>query len=308
MKLRDLDALSRAPHGLLVRSDLLRAGFSPHRWRQAIVTGSLIEVMPGVAVVPTRPITDDVILAAAVASTGPNAVLSHRSAARLWGVEGLPERPIDVTRTDPRARPAQAQRAGVMVHRPRDLMDVRPITVRELPVTNPVRTLLDLGAVAPHAVDRALTHFRVSRRITLAQVRHAIADHSTHGRSGLGPLRAALRNQHLDDLPPDSQLEETMARLIRRFSLPPMQFHARLAGYEVDFWIVGTCLYLECDGWAAHGLKRDQFEFDRTRTSVLSAAGLVGIRVTWRQVTQKPREVAELIVMNLERWAPELLR
>ena len=157
------------------------------------------------------------------------------------------------------------------------------------------------------AVDRALTHLRVTRRVALEQVRQAVERHSQPGRAGLGPLRRALQQQQLDERPADSVLEEAMARLIRRFGLPPMVFHQRLAGFEVDFWVVGTCLYLECDGWAAHGLNRDQFEFDRRRTAVLSGAGLVGMRFTWRQVMREPQVVAALVWRNIERWAPHLL-
>lgn len=306
MKLRELEALARPPHGLLVRHDLLRAGFAPYTWRRAIVTAALVEVMPGVAVVPTRPITDEVIMAAAVLSVGPNAVLSHRSAARLWGVDDVPDHPIDVTRSDPRHKVGALRRHGVVVHRPTDVLALKPRLVNNLPVTNPVRTLLDLGAVAPWAVDRALTHFRVKRHLTLAEVRAALVDHGSPGRAGIGALRQALANQQLDDRPADSALEEAMARLVRRFGLPPMAFHHRLAGYEVDFWIIGTCLYLECDGWAYHGLMRDQFEFDRQRTAVLSGAGYVGVRFTWRQVMREPGTVAGLIWNNLEQWAPDL--
>lgn len=306
MKLRELDALARPPHGLLVRSDLLTVGFSPHRWRQAVVAGSLVEVMPGVAVAPTRPVTDEVMLAAAVYSVGERAVLSHRSAARLWGVEGLSGHPIDVTRSDPRRKVGSLQRHGVVVHRPTDRMDLRPVTVHDLPVTNPVRTLLDLGAVAPHMVDRALTYFRVKRLVTIGQVHQALADHSRQGRVGLGALRQALAEQQLDERPADSALEEAMARLAIRFGLPALAFQHRLAGYRVDFWIVGTCLYIECDGWAYHGLKRDQFEFDRRRSAELTAAGFVGIRFTWRQVRRQPAQVAALIWHNLERWAPHM--
>lgn len=292
---------------MLVRHDLLAAGMSRQTWRRAINQGLLHEVMPNVAVVAGRPITTDLELIAAVYSVGERAVLSHRSAARVWGVEGLPDRPIDVTRTDPRQRQCSLQRHGVVVHRPIDLMDLRPVTVSDLPVTNPVRTLLDLGAVAPNIVDRALTHFLVKRHLSLAQVRAALADHSRHGRVGIGALRRAVASQQLDERPADSVLEEHMARLARRFGLPPMQFQKELAGLRVDFWIVGSPLYLECDGWAFHGLQRDQFEFDRRRTAVLSAAGYVGVRFTWRQVTKRPAEVAALVWQNIERWAPQLL-
>jgi very-short-patch-repair endonuclease len=307
MNLQRLLLYARPPHAVLVRHDLMAAGVSRHTWRRAIDQGLLQEVMPKVAVAAGRPITSELELIAAVYSVGDQAVLSHRSAARVWGVEGLPDHPIDVTRTDPRQRQCSLQRPGVMVHRPADLADLRPLTVNDLPVTNPVRTLLDLGAVAPDAVDRALTHFRVTRRLPLSQVREALERHGAHGRTGVAALRQALAEQQLDELPPDSQLEERMARLVSRYGLPPMQFHARLATFEVDFWIIGTPLYLECDGWAYHGLQRDQFEFDRARTAALSAAGFVGVRVTWRQVTRDPQHVADLVWRNVARWAPHLL-
>lgn len=306
MKPSQLDGLTRPPHGLLVRSDLHMAGMSRHTWRRAITQGDLVEVMPGVAVVATRPITVPLRMAAAVLSVGPGALLSHRSAAHVWGVEAMPTHPIDVIRVDYRSRPGNLGRTGVVVHRPRDLVDLRPVTHGDQVVTNPLRTLLDLGAVMPRSVEAALQHMRVKRLVTLDDVTIALTNHASPGRKGLGALRAAVASQQLDRVPPDSVLEEHMARLVRRFGLPPVKFHARLANHEVDFWIIGTCLYLECDGWSSHGLKRDQFEYDRKRTAILSAAGFVGIRVTWRQVMQQPHLVAELVWHNIEHWAPEL--
>jgi very-short-patch-repair endonuclease len=67
-----------------------------------------------------------------------------------------------------------------------------------------------------------------------------------------------------------------------------MRFHPTIAGYEVDFLVVGTNVVIECDGWSTHGLDRDQFEFDRLRDADLVAAGFVVVHVTWRQLTQAP--------------------
>jgi very-short-patch-repair endonuclease len=74
-----------------------------------------------------------------------------------------------------------------------------------------------------------------------------------------------------------------------------MEFHATVAGYEVDFLVVGAKVVVECDGWQWHGLDRDQFEFDRARDAQLLAAGYVTVRVTWRQLRAEPARVAQRI-------------
>ena len=88
-------------------------------------------------------------------------------------------------------------------------------------------------------------------------------------------LRAALDDWVLDSKPVDSILEPMMRRVLSRFGLPPAQFHAIVAGYEVDFHFVGTPVVLECDGWESHGRNRRQFEFDRERNASITAAGFV---------------------------------
>ena len=119
-------------------------------------------------------------------------------------------------------------------------------------------------------------------------LRTAIDVHARRGRHGVPAFRAALDDWVLDGKPVDSILEPMMMRVLKRFGLPPAQFHAIVAGYEVDFHFPGTPLVLECDGWESHGRNRDQFEFDRVRNSVVTAAGfIVGgavrrLRGAWR--------------------------
>lgn len=61
-----------------------------------------------------------------------------------------------------------------------------------------------------------------------------------------------------EELPPDSTLETEMANFVAKYRLPPVVFHPIVAGYEVDFLVVDTTVVIECDGWATHGLQRDQ--------------------------------------------------
>jgi very-short-patch-repair endonuclease len=194
-----------------------------------------------------------------------------------------------------------------MIHRPRDVGDLRPSLWRNIPVTNPLRTLVDLGAVDPAGVRPCLERMVIAGFVSPAAVRAALDRHSRPGRAGVTALRAVLDDWTLNERPPDSVLEEAMNRLVSRFSLPRLVFHPRLAGYEVDFIVAGSCIVIECDGWATHGLLREQFERDRVRDADLMAAGYVVLRVTWRQIRRHPALVARRVRAVLSRFAPGLV-
>ena len=115
-------------------------------------------------------------------------------------------------------------------------------------------------------------------------------------------MRLALESWLGEEAPPDSQLESKMAKLVAAYDLPAVEFHASVAGYEVDFLVVGTRIVLECDGWGTHGLNRDQFEFDRVRNDELLAAGYITSHFTWKQLTSNPGRVATRIRKVIDRW------
>ena len=98
-----------------------------------------------------------------------------------------------------------------------------------------------------------------------------------------------------------------MGEILMTFGLPRAEFHATVGGYEVDFWIIGSAVIIECDGWSAHGADHDQFEFDRVRDADLLAKGIVTLRVTWRQLVRTPRAVAGRIRATLAQWSPDVL-
>jgi very-short-patch-repair endonuclease len=94
-----------------------------------------------------------------------------------------------------------------------------------------------------------------------------------------------------------------MRRLVDRHGLPPVEFHPRIGGWEVDFRVVGTPVLLECDGWAFHGLLRATFERDRERDAELAALGWITVRFTYRAITARPKQVAARIGDVVARWA-----
>jgi very-short-patch-repair endonuclease len=226
----------------------------------------------------------------ALSSIKPPAVASHRSAAALWGFGPIPD---DVDVLIPHRRKPRP-RSGIAIHRSLDF-DIRDFSsLSGLPVTNPLRTLVDLGAVAPEAVEPAVASTAISRLVVPSAARAELDRRSVGGRPGLGPLRAALDDWPLGDEAPNSELEILVAKMLRRHRIYGFEFHRLIAGFEVDFANSARRTVLECDGWEFHS-SRTAFESDRHRDVVLAAHGWLVLRVTWWQVVEEQAATAELI-------------
>jgi hypothetical protein len=289
-RLRDL-ALRQ--HGLLTRAQLGEAGVSRDAWYRAQRAGRLIGVAPGVAALPGAAATEvQRILAATLWAGG---VASHRSAAYLWDAAGAPS-VVDVTLEDRRRRDAPG---WICVHRPRDRAELRSVPRRGVYVTNPLRTLVDLGQVAPEAVSSVLAAMLGSGLVSHAAVQASVRRHSRRGRHGVVALRSALEAWSIAGKPPDSHLELVMADLLVRGGLPAAVFHHRVRGFEVDFCFPVERVIVECDGWEVHGRDRAQFERDRRRDAALIADGWIVLRFTWSQITQHPGWVCDVIRQTL---------
>lgn len=304
VRLELLDKFAGHHHGLVTRAAAASLGISRSSWYRAIESGHFELLYPNVARLWGTPSSFFQRTLAAVWAAGPDALSSHRTSAALWGVERPEEDPIDVILP---SRRRHTLPDGIVVHRPRDGMDLRPIVRHGVPTTMPARMLLDLGAVDAAAVGPALISIVSSKVISPAAVHGALVHHSKQGRHGVVALRLALEEFLHDDIPVDSDLEAKMARLLLDYHLPPAQFHAMVEGFEADFLVIGTRVILECDGWGGHGLDRDQFEFDRFRDATLLSSGYITVRFTWRQVVSQPHKVAARIKKVLRLWYPDLL-
>ena len=301
MDLERVDRYASRHRGLLTFEE---SGLTRARWNTAIARGDAELRHRNVVRLYGAKSTMEMRIEAAVLAAGPDALASHRSAAMLWGVERPAADPIDIIL--PR-RTMRARLSGVVVHRPRDTLQLRPVFRLGVAATDPLRTLVDLGAVDPTGVDAALVRFVVDGYVTPRSVRAALVRHAQHGRHGVVALREALERWSLDEKPADSDLEAQMGEILATFGLPPAEFHAIIHGYQVDFWITGSNVIIECDGWSAHGADHDQFEFDRLRDADLLAKGIITHRVTWRRMVRNPRVVAGRIRTILAEWSPHVL-
>ena len=304
MDLRKLAPFADRHHGLARRSDAARLGVSKSAWYRAVDSGLLEPLYPNIARLPGAPATLHQRALAAVWAVGTGALASHRTSAALWGVSRPDDDPMEVLLN---SRERCVWVPDVVVHRPRDLVDLRPIDRGRVPTTMPIRMLLDLGAVDPDSVLPAALDLLSRRVVSPAGLRSGLMRHARRGRNGVTAFRSVLDQLGDDRSPADTVLETEMGALLRKHRLPPATFHPVVIGYEVDFRIDESIILLECDGWESHGLNRDQFEFDRIREAELSAAGFIVVHFTWSRVLHAPHSVAQQIRAVVQQWAPHLI-
>ena len=295
-----LRAWLRDHHGIISWYEARRLGATTTLIKRRLASGEWVTVHRGVyraADTPRSPLQD--LRAAAVAASGVG-VISHTSAAWLWGL--VDAAPTQVDLSIPAGASQGRRLKGVAVHRSTSLGAPWAVSNRQtIPVPNPLRTIVDLaGVVAPDvltgAVDRALS----SRLVTIAGLSGEIERLAKRGRPGVGPLRFHLLDRGFIGEPPASVLEAKTRRLIAstRLPLPKVEYTAGPDGeYRLDFVWVEIRLAIEVDGYVWH-FSPEHKERDEGRRARLRQAGWT-IRVfSWREICREParviREVVEL--------------
>lgn len=75
--------------------------------------------------------------------------------------------------------------------------------------------------------------------------------------------------------------------------------NVRAGPFIVDFLWPDRALIVEVDGHSAHG-SRSAFEADRERDAQPTALSFTVVRFTWRQLTDRPADVASTLRTLLE--------
>jgi very-short-patch-repair endonuclease len=230
---------------------------------------------------------------AAVLACGPGAVLSHRSAAALWGFLPGHLLPIDVTAPNRRGRGPK----GIAAHRHGSLRPQDLTTAKGISCTSVARTLIDLaGVVELGQLRRAFAEAEFLRILDLEEVREVIK--RNRGRRGVAGLRMLV-----DELDPlakraRNELERRFLALCRRAGVPSPEVNANLevAGRRVqpDFLWREERVIIETDGYEAHGT-RSAFKADRRRDRKFILAGWRVSRCTWDEVFDEPEEVVDCL-------------
>jgi very-short-patch-repair endonuclease len=273
-------AIARHQRGRVSRDQLVAIGLSAGVIQRRVRRGLLLAERPGVylvghvAVVPLGPET------AALLSVRDGAVLSHHSAAALWGI-GAADRKIHILVQGGYA----GQRTGVKIHRTR-VLDAQDVRIREgLPVTSPARTLLDrAGETSLRRLELMFTEAVTQHLVSPADLEDVIA--RGRGRKGCAALRALLEEES-DPAFTRSDGEKRMRALIRKAGLPAPLVNSPLHGFEVDFYWPAHGVVVEIDSYGFH-TSRWAYERDRDKDAVLRSHGMPPLRFSRRQVRDEP--------------------
>jgi predicted transcriptional regulator of viral defense system len=181
--------LQRRQHGVVSRSQLLELGLSSDAIAHRLATARLHPVAHGIYAVGRPELSQHGRWFAAVLSCGATAVLSHHSAAALWGIRPSQSAEIEVTvSTGVRRR-----RPGVVVHCGA-LTSSERTTHEAIPVTTIQRTLLDLATTLRGSrLEAAINEADKLDLVDPDTLHAALVDYS--GRPGVAPLRAVLDRQ-----------------------------------------------------------------------------------------------------------------
>jgi very-short-patch-repair endonuclease len=269
-------ALAARQHGVVSTAQLLAIGLSSSAIGRLVAAGLLIRLHRGVYAVGHARVSWHGGLWAAVLAT--NGVLSHGTAAAVWDLRRAPMA-IHVT-----TRRAGGTHHRVVVHRPR--LDAGEITrTRDgLPVTTPMRALLDCATTDTlHELERACHRAAHLHLLDTSLV--------PPGRRGARRLRTAMQSlAHQDPQLSRSDLEEAFLAIVARAGLPPPRVNARVHGLEVDFHWPAARLAVEADSRRYH-LTPAAFERDRRRDATLQNAGHRVLRFTDSQIAYEPAYV-----------------
>jgi very-short-patch-repair endonuclease len=277
--------LAARQQGMVTFEQLLDAGLSERTIRTRVAGGWLTRRHAGVYQlgVFAGPFGAE---AAVLLACGPDAVISHRTAAGLWRLIAR-EGPIHVSVPGSVGR----RRDGIRSHRA-TLKDDEIITRHGIRVTTPARTLLDLAPSMPERqLDRLVEEVQVQNLATRDDVLRTVAEGAN--RPGIRKL-AAIVGSPDEPAFTRSEAERLLVELVRAAGLPRPRTNARVAGFEVDAVWPADKLVVEVDGWTYHGT-RQAFERDRRRDGRLLVAGYRVLRITWRQLTREPARVTAML-------------
>jgi very-short-patch-repair endonuclease len=227
---------------------------------------------------------------AAVLSCGPDALLSHASAAVLWGLMRTATG-IDVVIPEGTYR----RRPEIRIHRRSGLSGENRRRVAGIPVTDPVSTLVDLAACSPDwRVERALNEADRLDLIDLEALRATIDLQPP--RPGLARLRRLLGGQPLTD----SGLERRFLEIVRLAGISMPETQVTLCGYRVDFYWRDLGLVVEVDGWRYHRTAAEQAT-DRRRDQMHMTAGLTTLRFAEDQIRHEAHDVRRTLATVVSR-------
>lgn len=283
--------------GLVTAAQLNELGFSGSSISRAVSAGRLHRLHQGVYAAGHTALSGEARCLAAALACGPGALVSHGSAAWLWGLVDDLWLPFEVVVPTPR-RPRKGIRVRSATVRAADRREAKGVPVTSVPLT-----LLHMGATRG---ERFLGYLlgRVERQgmLDLFEFDSLLSDSA--GYRGAALLRSALE-EFREPVFVRSRLERRFRRLIQASNMPLPSTNYFAGGYELDMYWPKLRFAVELDTYDYHGDRR-AFEQDRKRHEDLKLAGIEIVRITGRRLSREPQAVIDRLRLLLNLRAREL--
>ncbi|MGZ5384271.1 MAG: hypothetical protein ACXWH0_09840 [Acidimicrobiia bacterium] len=296
---RKLAAVAESQHGVVSLGQAREAGFTNHQIQWLVEGGRLIRSARGAFSIAGCPASWKQTVMMAVAAAGDAALASHHTAAYLWNLTDF--RPDRIEVVMPRwDRSIQA----CVVHESKDLAPEDADLVDGIPVTSPVRTVVDLGATAPWLVETALERGIRQGAFRLSEVAGFVARVGRRGRRGVGTIRPLLEQRARWDSATESELEDLFRKAWSAPGRPEPATQFRIEDFtgsfvcRADFAFPDAMLRIELDSETYH-MDRPTFRRDRSVQNRTELLGWRTLRYTWWDLTTRPAEVVREVARAL---------
>lgn len=259
-----------------ITTDQALAVMTKNQWNYLARVGIVTRKWPGSYVVTGFEPTWQQQAVAAMLSL-PGSALSHRSAARWWGLRSIPSARVELT-TPVTIRTI---RDGIRLHCSEQL-EPYVNSSDAIRVTNVARTLVDLSScTSPERLSKALDEACNKKLVTLEEVEYCLDRMVTKGRKRISYLREALGSRTSVDENLDSFLERRTLKWLREWGVmvPASQVGVIANGtyYRVDLCFPEAKIAVEPDG--PHHLLPSVAAYDRQRDADLNLEGWIVFHV-----------------------------
>lgn len=312
MHAKALDArislVARRHAGAFTWSQARACGFGKATIGRRLGSGQWERAHPGVYVIAGVPPTRTLELWVAVLAAGPDAVVSHESAALLHGARGLRASPV--TLTAPHG--SHHRLAAVMVHQIDDVAQRHRTAVGGLPVVTAARAVVDLGArLTVNRLGDVGDDLVQARATSWRAVGAVFRDVVRPGKPGMATVATVLDDRCGTTVPAASTLERSLFTALAAGGLPEPVRQMLLPGRGpvrglVDAAYPDARIVIEADGRTYH-MRLADMRRDRERDAQVVKAGWVTMRFIYEQVVDDPAavcaDVAEARAVRLPLFA-----
>ncbi len=296
-----LYALASCQCGLFSRQQVLAAGGYDQLIERRLASGRWLLVHPGVYSLPGWPSSWKRDLWAMYLALGPDAVVSHESAASIRALHPFPKFG-QIELSVPHGKHVLLPRSSV--HQARDLRPEHIEVVDGLRVTSPGRTLCDLAGVSHRErLSRAIEQADLDKKCAIRTTMALYEELRAPGKRGFRMLGEILAVRAPGFVVPESELEGMFRRLVRRFRIPEPAWQVPLPWdptRRADAGWASRNALIELDSRSWHA-RIDQMTADRRRDRAARRHGHTIYRFTYEEVRYQPRAVADelWVILNL---------